>query len=132
MKTARQAEHLGYDIETVRIETVTMNKLRDGDIPFGRKGGEQIERWKTKPILWRRNLVRAESLSSERSFPSTKTLPREACARPPITYSKRRLAAARRPHQRRPIRQAAPRNSRHAKPGLQPCPRGRASTSFLF
>src|SRR5260370_22277141 len=43
MKTARQAEHLGYDIETVRIETVTMNKLRDGDIPFGRKGGEQIE-----------------------------------------------------------------------------------------
>src|SRR2546422_9151003 len=55
--------------------------------PLAVSVGSKLKRWKTKPILWRRNLVRAESLSSVGAFPSTKTLPREAFARPPITYS---------------------------------------------
>jgi len=39
----RQAEHLLYNVEAMGIETVTMNKLRDGDIAFGCQRGEQIE-----------------------------------------------------------------------------------------
>ena len=43
MKTSCQAKHLGYDIEAMRVETIAMNKLGDGDIPFGRQSGKQIE-----------------------------------------------------------------------------------------
>src|SRR5256885_12013537 len=66
--------------------------------PLAVSVGSRLNRWKTKPILWRRNLVRAASLNSVRSFPSTRTFPREACARPPITYSKEDL-----PHPEGPI-----------------------------
>src|SRR5260370_10182210 len=43
MKTSRQAEHLRYNVEAMRIETVAMNKLCDGDIAFGCQRREQIE-----------------------------------------------------------------------------------------
>src|SRR5579872_3222102 len=55
-------------------------------LPFALSVGSKLNRWNTKPILCRRNFVRAASLISVRSFPSTKTWPREACASPPITY----------------------------------------------
>src|SRR5260370_605563 len=56
-------------------------------LPLAVSVGSKLKRWKTKPILWRRNLERAASLSSVRALPSTSTLPREACATPPITYN---------------------------------------------
>src|SRR6267143_1552454 len=43
MKAPRQTEHLRYDIEAMRVESVAMNKLRNGDIALGRERGEQIE-----------------------------------------------------------------------------------------
>ena len=43
MKSSRQAEHLRYNVEAMGIETVPMNKLRDGDVPFGCQRREQIE-----------------------------------------------------------------------------------------
>src|SRR5438034_4937542 len=55
-------------------------------LPLAVKVGRRLKRWKTKPILWRRSLVRAASLSAVRSLPSTRTLPRVACASPPIRY----------------------------------------------
>ena len=56
-------------------------------LPLAVSVGNRLNRWNTKPILWRRSLVRAASLIAVRSFPSTSTLPREACANPPMTYS---------------------------------------------
>src|SRR5436309_6321526 len=48
MKEARQSKHLRYDIKAVRVESVAMNKLRNGDIALGRQRGEQIESLKYK------------------------------------------------------------------------------------
>jgi hypothetical protein len=48
MKAPRQAKHLRYNVEAMRIETVTMNELRDGDVPFGCQRGEQIEALKNE------------------------------------------------------------------------------------
>jgi hypothetical protein len=80
LKAALEAQHLGDNIEAVRIEAIAVNKLCDSDIAFGRERRQEVE-----TILWRRNLVRAASPIVVRSLPSTKTRPREACANPPIT-----------------------------------------------
>src|SRR5579863_2356615 len=41
--TTGETEHLGDDIEAVRIKAVAMNELSDGDIAFGGEGREKIE-----------------------------------------------------------------------------------------
>ena len=35
VEPAFEAQHFGHDVEAVRVESVTVNKLRDGDIAFG-------------------------------------------------------------------------------------------------
>ena len=40
---ARQVQHFRYDIESVRIESVAMNKLRDSDVALGGQRRQQIE-----------------------------------------------------------------------------------------
>jgi hypothetical protein len=54
-------------------------------LPLAVSVGSKLKRWKTKPILLRRSFVRAASLNSAKSLPSTRTFPREAFANPPIT-----------------------------------------------
>jgi len=73
------------NFEAMRVKAVAMNELRDGDVAFAVRVGSRLKRWKTKPILWRRNLVRAASLKDVKSLPSTRTFPRDACASPPMT-----------------------------------------------
>src|SRR5271163_4424532 len=43
MQAAYQAEHLGGYVEAMRIESVAMNILRDGDVAFGGERGQQIK-----------------------------------------------------------------------------------------
>src|SRR5260370_22788395 len=49
MKAPCQAEHLRYNVEALGIETITVNKLCDGDVAFGCQRGEQIEALKDEP-----------------------------------------------------------------------------------
>jgi len=44
MKASRQTKHLRHDIEAMRVETVAVNKLCDGNIAFSREGGRRLKR----------------------------------------------------------------------------------------
>src|ERR1700680_4816820 len=69
-------------------------------LPLAVKAGSRLNRWKTKPILWRRSLVRSGALMATTSLPPHKPLPAQAFAHPADHIKQRRLPAARRPHDR--------------------------------
>src|SRR2546430_7967836 len=43
IQAALEAEQLGYNVETMRVEAVTVNILRNGDIAFRGHSGQEIE-----------------------------------------------------------------------------------------
>src|SRR6266851_6601604 len=55
VQAALEAQHLGNDVETVGVEAIAVNELRDGDVAFGGQGGQQIEALEDEA-----NLVAAE------------------------------------------------------------------------
>ncbi len=50
-ESAAQAQQISDNLEPVRVETVTVNVLREGDIVIGVERGQQIEALKDKAYL---------------------------------------------------------------------------------
>src|SRR6266403_1250413 len=98
MKTARQTEHLGYDIEAVRVETVAMNELRDGDIPLGRQRGEQIETLEDEADFVAAQFGARGVAQFSEVIPVDQDLAPGGLRQAADYVQQRSLAAARRPH----------------------------------
>src|SRR6266851_2036784 len=100
MKTSRQTEHLRYDIEAVRVESVAMNKLRDGDIALGRQGGEQIETLKDEADFVAAQFGARGVAQFGEIITVDQNLAPGSLRQAADHIQQRRLAASRRPHHR--------------------------------
>ncbi len=87
LQAALQSQHVGDNLEAVRIEFVPVNVLRDGNISARIERRQQVKSLKYEADFAppQQRSCRSESLMVTKSFPSTSTRPRVACASPPIT-----------------------------------------------
>ena len=100
MKAPCQAKHLRDDVKAMRVETVPMNKLRDGDIPLGRQGGEQIEPLKDKADFVAAQFGARSVAQFGKVIPVDEHLAAGSLRQAANHIQQGRLAAARRPHHR--------------------------------
>ena len=98
MQASRQPEHLRDDVEAVRIEPVTMNKLRDGDISFGRQSREQIESLKDEADLVAAQFGTRCVAQFGEVIPVDQHFAARGLGQAANHVQQRRLAAAGRPH----------------------------------
>ena len=98
VQTPCQTEHLRHNIEAVRVESVAMNKLRDGDIPFGRQSREQIESLKDEADLVAAQFGTRCVAQFGEVIPVDQHFAARGLGQAANHVQQRRLAAAGRPH----------------------------------
>ena len=122
-----RVQHFRDDIETMRIEAVSVNELSDGDIALRGQRRKQIKSLEDETDLVAAQFRARGIAHFVRSLPSTRTSPREALRQAADHVEERRFSASRWAHHGDRL---AGRTSklRHATPALPPCPRDTAST----
>ncbi len=95
-----EAEHLGDYVKAVRVEAVSMDELRDGDIAFGCERGEQIEALKNETDFAAAEFGARGICQSGEVIAVDENFAARGLRQPADHVEKRGFAASGRPHDR--------------------------------